>query len=168
MISKEMNEAINCQINAELYSSYLYLSMSTWFSERSLSGFATWMRGQAQEELFHSIKMLDYVLERGGKVEYGVIDKPVGDWSTPLDVMEETAAHEAKVTGLINDLVEIALEKRDHATNIFLQWFVTEQVEEEASVGEIVEKMKMIGDASQGLFAMDMELGKRVFTPPSE
>jgi len=168
MISKKMNEVLNGQINAELYSSYLYLSMSTWFSERSLSGFASWMRSQAQEELFHSVKMLDYLLERGGNTVLEAIDKPDGSWSSPLEVMQETADHEAKVTGLINDLVDVALEERDHASNIFLQWFVAEQVEEEASVGGIVEKMKMIGDASAGMFAMDMEMGKRIFTVPSE
>jgi len=168
MISKTMNEVINGQINAELYSAYLYLSMSTWFSEKSLSGFAGWMRAQAQEELFHATKMLDYLLERGGSVELEAIAKPVPDWSTPLEVIEETAAHEAKVTGLINDLVDVALKERDHASNNFLQWFVAEQVEEESSVGDVVEKMKMIGDHSAGMFAMDMEMGKRVFTPPED
>ncbi|MBW1636305.1 MAG: ferritin [Deltaproteobacteria bacterium] len=166
MISKKMSGVINGQINAELYSSYLYLGMSTWFSEKSLSGFAGWMRAQAQEEMFHSMKMLDYLLERGGSVELEAIAKPVRHWSTPLEVIEETAAHEAKVTGLINDLVDVALEERDHAANIFLQWFVAEQVEEESSVGDVVEKMKMIGNDSAGMFAMDMEMGKRVFTPP--
>jgi ferritin len=168
MISKKMNEVLNGQVNAELYSSYLYLSMSSWFSEKSLSGFAGWMRAQAQEELFHSIKILDYILERGGNVQLETIKKPKGSWSFPLEIIQETADHEAKVTGLINDLVDVALEERDHAANIFLQWFVAEQVEEEASVGEVVEKMKMIGDDSAGMFAMDMEMGKRVFTPPAE
>ncbi|OEU51349.1 MAG: ferritin [Desulfobulbaceae bacterium S3730MH12] len=168
MISKKMNGVINGQINAELYSSYLYLSMSTWFSERSLSGFASWMRAQAQEELYHSTKMLDYLLERGGSAEFEAIDKPQCSWSSPLEVIQETADHEAKVTGLINDLVDAALAERDHATNNFLQWFVAEQVEEEASVGEVVEKMKMIGDDSAGMFAMDLEMGKRVFTLPAE
>ena len=168
MISKKMNEVLNGQVNAELYSSYLYLSMSSWFSEKSLSGFAGWMRAQAQEELFHSIKILDYILERGGNVQLETIEKPKGSWSSPLEIIQETADHEAKVTGLINDLVDVALKERDHAANIFLQWFVAEQVEEEASVGEVVEKMKMIGDDSAGMFAMDMEMGKRVFAPPAE
>ena len=168
MISKKMNEVLNGQVNAELYSSYLYLSMSSWFSEKSLSGFAGWMRAQAQEELFHSIKILDYILERGGNVQLETIQKPKGSWSSPLEIIQETADHEAKVTGLINDLVDVALKERDHAANIFLQWFVAEQVEEEASVGEVVEKMKMIGDDSAGMFAMDMEMGKRVFAPPAE
>ena len=168
MISKKMNEVLNGQVNAELYSSYLYLAMSSWFSEKSLSGFAGWMRAQAQEELFHSIKILDYILERGGSVQLDTIEKPKGSWSSPLEVIQETADHEAKVTGLINDLVDVGLKERDHAANIFLQWFVAEQVEEEASVGEVVEKIKMIGDDSAGMFAMDMEMGKRVFAPPAE
>ena len=168
MISKKMNEVFNGQVNAELYSSYLYLSMSTWFSEKSLSGFAGWMRAQAQEELFHSVKIIDYILERGGTVQLDTIEKPEGDWSSPLEVIQETADHEAKVTGLVNDLVDVALEERDHAANIFLQWFVAEQVEEESTVGEVVEKLKMIGGVSAGMFHMDMEMGKRVFTPPAE
>ena len=168
MISKKMNEVLNGQVNAELYSSYLYLFMSTWFSEKSLSGFAGWMRAQSQEELFHAVKILDYILERGGHIELETIEKPDGSWSSPLEVMRETADHEAKVTGLINDLVDVALEERDHAAHIFLQWFVAEQVEEESTVGEVVERMRMIGDDSAGMFAMDMEMGKRVFTPPVE
>jgi ferritin len=163
MISTKMTDALNEQINAELYSAYLYLSMSAWFSDKSLSGFANWMRVQAQEEQFHAMKIYDYVLERGGSIDLKSIDKPEVQWNGCLDVLQEVAAHEAKVTGLINDLVDLAYEGRDHASNIFLQWFVSEQVEEEASVGDIVEKAKMIGDDSAGLFALDMELGKRVF-----
>ena len=168
MISDKMCKALNNQINAELFSSYLYLSMSSWFSERSLSGFASWMRVQAQEELSHGMKIYDYILERGGKVEFGAIEQPESGWTSPDQVVEEVAKHEAKVTGLVNDLVDIALDERDHAANIFLQWFVSEQVEEEASVGEVLERMKMIDGHSAGMFAMDMELGKRVFTPPAE
>jgi len=163
MISSKMNDAFNEQINAELFSAYLYLSMSAWFSDKSLSGFANWMRVQAQEEQFHAMKIYDYVLERGGRVDLNKIDKPETDWDETVIVLQEVAAHEAKVTGLINDLVDLAYSERDHASNIFLQWFVSEQVEEEASAGEIVEKAKMIGNDSAGLFALDMELGKRVF-----
>lgn len=168
MISKKMCKALNNQVNAELFSSYLYLSMSSWFSERSLSGFASWMRVQAQEELSHGMKIYDYILERGGKVKLGVIDQPESVWKSAVEVVEEVAAHEAKVTGLVNDLVDVALGEKDHATNIFLQWFVSEQVEEEASVGEVFERMKMIDGDSAGMFAMDMELGKRVFMAPVE
>jgi len=168
MISDKMCKALNNQVNAELFSSYLYLSMSSWFSERSLSGFASWMRVQAQEELTHGMKIYDYILERGGNVQLGAIEQPESVWKAPVEVVEEVANHEAKVTGLINDLVDVALDERDHAANIFLQWFVSEQVEEEASVGEVFERMKMIDGDSAGMFAMDMELGKRVFTLPAE
>jgi len=166
MISDKMCKVLNNQVNAELFSSYLYLSMSSWFSERSLSGFASWMRVQAQEELSHGMKIYDYILERGGKIELGAIEQPESVWSTPVEVVEEVANHEAKVTGLVNDLVDVALDERDHAANIFLQWFVCEQVEEEATVGEVFERMKMVDGNSGGMFAMDMELGKRVFTLP--
>jgi len=168
MISNKMCKALNDQVNAELFSSYLYLSMSSWFSERSLSGFASWMRVQAQEELSHGMKIYDYILERGGSVQLAAIEQPESVWKTAAEVVEEVVKHEAKVTGLINDLVDIALGKKDHATNIFLQWFVAEQVEEEASAGEVFERMKMIDGDSAGMFAMDMELGKRVFTVPAE
>ena len=168
MISDKMCKALNNQVNAELFSSYLYLSMSSWFSERSLSGFASWMRVQAQEELTHGMKIYDYILERGGNVQLGAIEQPESVWKAPVEVVEEVANHEAKVTGLINDLVDVALDERDHAANIFLQWFVSEQVEEEASVGEVFERMKMVDGNSGGMFAMDMELGKRVFTVPAE
>lgn len=168
MISDKMCKALNDQVNAELYSSYLYLSMSGWCSEKSLNGFANWMRVQAQEEMAHAMKIYDYVLERGGSVKFEAIAAPPAAWGSPMEIVEEVAKHEAKVTGLVNDLVDVALDERDHAANIFLQWFVAEQVEEEASVGEVVERMKMIGDDSAGMFAMDLELGKRVFTPPAE
>lgn len=168
MISNKMCKALNDQINAELFSSYLYLSMSSWFSERSLSGFASWMRVQAQEELSHGMKIYDYILERGGKVKLAAIDQPESEWKSAVVVVEEVVQHEAKVTGLVNDLVDLALSEKDHAANIFLQWFVAEQVEEEASVGEVFERMKMIDGDSAGMFAMDMELSKRVFTAPAE
>ncbi len=168
MISDKMNKALNEQVNAELFSSYLYLGMSAWFSEKSLNGFASWMRVQAQEEMSHGMKIYDFVLERGGNIQLTAIEKPESEWGSPLEVVQEVANHEAKVTGLINELVDVALEQRDHATNIFLQWFVTEQVEEEASVGDVLERVKMIGDDSAGMFALDMEMAKREFTEDEE
>lgn len=168
MISSTMNNALNKQVNAEMFSSYLYLSMSAWCSERSLVGFANWMRVQAKEELSHATKIFDYILERGGSIELDAIEKPAASWGSPLEVSQEVANHEAKVTALINDLVDIAIQEKDHAANNFLQWFVAEQVEEEASAGEVFERMKMIGDDSAGMFAMDMELAKRVFVEPAE
>ena len=168
MLSKKMEKAINQQINAELYSSYLYLSMATYFESISLSGFSNWMRQQAQEELFHGMKMFDFVCERGGRVTLEAIDKPPAKWASPLDVMKNVLSHEQKVTGLINDLVNLALDERDHATNIFLQWFVSEQVEEEDTAGSLVDKLKLIGKDANGLFMLDTELGQRIFTMPAK
>ena len=162
MISEKMEKAINSQINAELYSSYLYLSMSAWFSDHSLDGCAHWMRAQAQEELVHAMKFYDYLIERGGKVVVSGIDAPPTTWKSPLDVFEYTYSHEQKVTGLIHDLVNQAISEKDHATTTFLNWFVSEQVEEEASADEIVQKLKLIKDSSSGLFMIDRELGTRV------
>jgi ferritin len=166
MLSKKMEKAINRQINAELYSSYLYLSMATYFESISLGGFSNWMRQQAQEELFHAMKMFDFVCERGGRVILTAIDGPPSAWKSPLETFQNVLAHEQKVTALINDLVNLALDERDHATNIFLQWFVSEQVEEEATAGALADKLKLIGKDANGLFMLDTELGQRVFTMP--
>ena len=162
-----MEKALNEQINAEMYSSYLYLSMESYFQSIGLAGFASWMRMQAQEEMFHAMKIYDFVYERGGRVILAAIDQPPAEWKSALDVFENVLSHEQKVTGLINDLVNLALDERDHATNIFLQWFVTEQVEEEAGVGSVLDKLKLVGDDTSGLFVLEQELGKRVFTPPA-
>jgi ferritin len=167
MLNNDMEKALNAQVNAEMYSAYLYLSMSAFFQSKSLSGFAGWMRVQAQEEMVHAMKFYDFINERGGRVILEPIEAPPTDWDSPLATFEAVYAHEQKVTGLINELVELALEKHDHATNIFLQWFVSEQVEEEDSANEVVEKIKLVGDAKGGLFMLDRELGQRVFTPPA-
>ena len=164
MLKKKMLKALNDQINAEMYSSYLYLSMEAYFQSVSLKGFAAWMRAQAQEEMMHAMKFYDYVNERGGKVTLEAIAKPETTWTSPLAVFEAVLKHEEHVTSLINDLVDLAIAEKDHATNNFLQWFVSEQVEEEASAGEVVEKLKLIKDNTSGLFMVDAELGKRVFT----
>ena len=168
MLSKKMEKAINQQINAELYSSYLYLSMATYFESKGLGGFSNWMRQQAQEELFHGMKMFDFVCERGGRVTLQAIDKPPAKWSSPLDAFQNVLAHEQKVTGLINDLVNLAIDERDHATNIFLQWFISEQVEEEDTAGNLVDKLILIGKDANGLFMLDTELGQRMFTMPTK
>ncbi len=168
MINDKLCAALNKQINAELYSSYLYLSMSAWFEDKSLSGFANWMRVQAEEENFHAMKMFDYVNERGGRVVLGAIEQPESEWQSPLAVIEAVLKHEELVTGLINDLVDVAMEVRDHAGTYFLQWYVEEQVEEESHVGTLLDRMKMVADDSAGMFALDMEMEKRVFTPPAE
>ena len=168
MIKGKIEKALNDQINAEMYSSYLYLSMSSYFSSINLNGFATWMRVQAQEELMHAMKFYDYVIERGGRVTVKAIEAPPAEWDSPLKVFEHVYTHEQKVTGLINDLVNLAIAEKDHATTAFLQWFVTEQVEEESSADEIVQKVKLVGDQGAGLLMLDQELGQRVFTPPAQ
>ncbi|WP_028317794.1 ferritin-like domain-containing protein [Desulfobulbus elongatus] len=167
MLKKKMLKAFNDQINAEMYSSYLYLAMEAYFQSISLKGCANWMRTQAQEELMHAMKFYDFVIERGGKVTLEAIAKPETAWNTPLAVFEAVLKHEEHVTGLINDLVDLAISEKDHASNNFLQWFVSEQVEEEASASEIIEKLKLIKDNTSGLFMIDAELGTRVFTMPA-
>ena len=167
MISETLAAALNKQINAEMYSSYLYLSMSAWFETKSLSGFANWMRVQAEEETFHAMKMFDYLHERGGRVILEAIERPEAHWESPLAVIEAVLRHEEHVTSLINKLVDVAMDERDHAGTYFLQWYVEEQVEEEANVGTLLERMKMIADDSAGMFALDVEMSKRVFTAPA-
>ncbi len=167
MIKEIIQDALNKQINAELYSSYLYLSMSAYFESINLKGCANWMRVQTQEELVHTMKFYDYLIERGGKVLLSSIESPPTEWPSPLAIFENAYQHEQKVTGLINELVDLAIAEKDHATNNFLQWFVSEQVEEEASADEVVQKIKLMGDARGGIFMLDRELAQRVFTPPT-
>jgi ferritin len=161
MLPEKMENALNGQLNAELYSAYLYLSMNAYFRSVNLDGFANWMYYQAQEEVTHAMKFYDFINSRGGRVKLSQIDAPATEWNSPLAVFEATLEHEQKVTGLINDLVELALEEHDHATNIFLQWFVSEQVEEEESVGGVLEQLRLMGEAKGGLFMIDRELAKR-------
>ncbi len=168
MIKDTVEKALISQFTAELYSSYLYLSMSSYFSFNNLNGFANWMRVQAQEELMHAMKFYDYVIERGGRVIVTAIEAPPAEWDSPLAVFKHVYEHEQKVTGLINDLVNKAIEEKDHATTAFLQWFVTEQVEEESSADEIVQKLNLVGDQGSGILMLDQELGQRVFTPPAQ
>ncbi|MBU4564528.1 MAG: ferritin [Desulfarculus sp.] len=166
MLDPKMEAAINGQINAEIYSSYLYMSMATWFDSQSLPGMAHWMRVQAQEEWTHAIKFYTYVNERGGRVILSAIDGPATEWDSPLAVFQAVAEHEAKVTGLIHGLMDLALEIRDHASSSFLQWFVNEQVEEEASAAEAVGQMKLAKDNPSALLMLDKDLATRVFTMP--
>lgn len=166
-MNKKMEKALNEQINAEMYSSYLYLSMSAYFTDMNLNGFANWMRVQAQEELAHAMKFFDYVNERGGRVELKAIDKPAKEWKSVTDAVQETLKHEKHVTALINNLVNIAIEEKDHASNNFLQWFVNEQVEEEANVNDLLAQLKMTEGKGPGLFMIDRELKTRVFVPIS-
>ncbi len=166
MISKKIEKALNEQINAEFYSAYLYLSMASFLNGMNLLGFSNWMRVQFEEEQFHAMKFYDYVLERGGEVKLKAIDKPPHKWKDIIDVFEATLEHEQEVTKRINDLVNLAIEEKDHATVNFLQWFVDEQVEEEASVEEILAQLKLVEGKGSGLFMLDREARQRSFTPP--
>lgn len=167
MIGKKMEKALNEQVNAEMYSAYLYLSMESYFKSLNLKGFANWMRVQTQEEMVHAMKIYDFIYDRGGKVTLKAIDGPPTTWDSPLAVFEAVLKHEQKVTSLIHGLVDLAITEKDHAANSFLQWFVTEQVEEEASADEAVQQLKMMEKAPGGMFMLDRELGQRVFTPPA-
>ena len=167
-MNEKIQEAFNDQINAELYSSYLYLSMAAYFASVNLPGFAHWMKCQAQEEVVHAMKFYDYMNERGGNVVLSAIEGPPTSWASPLNAFEEAYAHEQKVTGLINGLVDLAIEEKDHASNNFLQWFVAEQVEEEDTADGVVQSLKLAGTQGGGLFMIDRELGKRVFTLPTD
>lgn len=165
MLNKKIETALNEQINEEMFSSYLYLSMSAYFADINLNGFANWMRVQSQEEMAHAMKIFDYVCERGGKVILKAIAQPESKWKNTLEVVDETMKHEMKVTALINKLADLAVTEKDHATGNFLQWFVTEQVEEEANVTDLLNQLKMIKGEGPGLFMLDRELKTRVFVP---
>lgn len=167
MISERMEKAINEQIQKELYSEYLYLSMEAYLASLNLNGFANFFRVQQQEEHFHAMKFFDYVNQVGGRVTLGRIDAPKIDFASPEDVFKEAYAHEQLVTKSIYNLVDIALEERDHTAHTFLQWFITEQAEEEATMDNNVKKLKLIGNDGRGLLMIDAELAARVFTPPA-
>jgi ferritin len=167
MISEKMEDALNGQVNAELYSAYLYLSMESYFRSKNMSGFASWMRVQTQEEMAHVMKIYAFIDERGGRIVLKAIEGPPTEWDSPLTVFKAVYEHEQKVTGLVNNLVDLAIAEKDHATNSFLQWFVNEQVEEESSADQVVQQLKMVENAPGGIFMFDRELGQRIFTPPA-
>jgi ferritin len=156
-----MQDAINDQINKELYSSYLYLSMAAYFEDTNLPGFAHWMRIQEAEEREHAMKLYDFLLERGGRVFLKAIDAPKTEWKSALEVAEEVAAHEAKVTASIYALYETALKEKDYPAQVMLQWFITEQVEEEKNAAEIVANLKLIEARGTAILMLDHRLGKR-------
>jgi len=166
MLTEKMEDALNAHINAELYSAYLYYAMSAHFASEGLPGCTHWMNLQVVEEMSHAHKFIEYVNERGGRVKLAAIAEPQAEWESPLAAFQDALDHERHVSALINTLVDLAIAESDHATNNFLQWFVGEQVEEEASAGEIVDKMKMVSSDRGGLFHLDAELGKRVLTAP--
>jgi len=159
MLSPKMQEALNAQVNAEFSAFYTYLSMSAFFEAESLSGFATWMLHHAEEEQMHAMKIYNFINERGGQVELRGLGDPKTKWDSPLAAFEDALEHERKVTYLINQLVNLAIEENDHATNSFLQWFVDEQVEEEKVVDDVIQDLKRVGDSNLAIFMLDRELG---------
>ncbi len=161
MLNKNLVKALNDQFNEELYSAYVYLAMSGFFETQNLKGFASWMRIQAQEEMAHAMKYFTYVHERGNAIEYEVIAAPKTNWKSPLAAFEAAYAHECKVTQHINQLVDLATKHSDHATTVFLHWFVTEQVEEESTTHEWVQRLKLAGAEKAVLLMLDRELAGR-------
>ncbi len=165
MPSKKMEEALNEQLNAELFSAYLYLAMTAYFESRNLLGFANWMRIQAREELMHAMKFYDYINDRNGRVVLKAVGAPTKEWKSPLAAFQAAYEHEEKITELINSLMNVAIKEGDHATQIFLQWFVTEQVEELANANAVIEKLKLVENSANGLFLIDHELSARTADP---
>jgi ferritin len=166
MISKKMYSALNTHMNTELYSAYLYLNMSSAATVMGLKGTANWFNVQYQEEMVHFMKFYTYLNSQGEQAVIGTMKGPLNKFSSFLNMFEETLKHEQYITSCINDLTEQAVKEKDHASQIFLQWFITEQIEEEENDREIIGKLKMIGDNGYGLLMLDTELAARVFVPP--
>jgi len=166
MIGKKIQEAMNEQIKHELESAYLYLSMAAYFHSEGLDGMAQWMRAQTQEEIVHAMKFFDHIKERDGRVELLPLAQPKGEWASPLQAFQEAYQHEQFITSKIDDLVKLAAAEGDHAAGILLQWFVTEQVEEESSTSKVAQMLERIGDSGHGLIMLDRELEARTFTIP--
>jgi ferritin len=167
MISKKLEKAINEQINKEMFSEYLYLSVAAYFDAQNFDGFANWFHVQTQEEHFHAMKFYRYVIERGGEVELGALAKPEKDFVSPLKAFEAGLAHEQFITKSIGELMDLAIKENDHSLKSFLQWYVDEQVEEEANAEKLIAKLKLIGNDGNGLLNLDKELMARVFVPPA-
>ena len=167
MLSERMVEALNKQVNREIYSAYLYLSMASYSTFRGLKGFANWFMVQYQEEMTHAMRFYDHVNDQGRQVRLMAVAEPPTEFGSPLEMFEKVLEHEKFVTKCINDLVNLSIEEKDHATKIFLQWFVTEQIEEEANDNDIIAKLKLVGREGNGLFMIDKELATRVFVPPA-
>lgn len=167
MLSNELEKALNEQLNFELYSSYIYYSMAAALEAMNYSGAANWMQIQVQEELTHAQKFFEYINERDGRVILDAIEKPATEWASLLAVFENAYKHEKIVTSRVNNLMEQALSDKDHASATFLQWFVSEQMEEESNVKKVIDRLKLAADAPGALFMIDQELASRVFTPPA-
>lgn len=165
MLNPEIQDAFNKQINAEFFSAYLYLSMAAHFEAQSLAGMANWMRVQAQEETGHAMKFFNFINERDGRVTLTQIESPKTEWKSTPEVFQDAYAHEQKITGMINDLSNLAANSKDHAAHNFLEWFVAEQVEEENTVRTIVDQLKLVGGDGVGQFILDGQLGQRTAAP---
>ncbi|MDR0332031.1 MAG: ferritin [Dysgonamonadaceae bacterium] len=163
MVSKKLEKALNKQINAEFWSAYLYLSMSAHFANTGLPGVANWFKIQFQEEQEHALKIMNYLISKGNRVELDPLAEVTTSWKSPLTAYEDTLKHEREVTILINNLVALARSENDFATENMLQWFVNEQVEEEETAQGLIDNLKLIGDNGFGLYTIDKELGQRVF-----
>ena len=163
MLTDRMHKALNDQVQAEFESAYIYLAMAAYFDDKGLDGMANWMNVQFQEEQTHAMKFYRYILERNGRVELQALTKPPRDWPSPLAAFEAALAHERMISGRIGDLASLAIEEKDHATHNMLQWFISEQVEEEANVDAIVTQMRLVGENGHGLFMIDRELRGRQF-----
>ena len=166
MITEKMQQAFLDQINKELYSEYLYLSMKAYFANLNLKGFVNWLSIQVQEEHAHAMGMFDYIIERGGRITLDKIDRPKNDWSSPLEAFKDVVNHEQYITSQINALYDVADSEKDRAAQLFLNWYVKEQVEEEASAGDILAHLELIKDDTKALLDLDKELAARVFNPP--
>ena len=163
-MSTALQRAMNDQIQKEFYAHYLYLAMSAWFDERNFEGFANWMRIQADEERTHAMRIFDFVLDRGGKVRLEGIPEPGAKWKSALEVFDDARKHELMVSGSINDLYARATAEKDYATQVMLQWFITEQVEEEKTSTALAERLRLVGDSATGLLILDRQLGERTRT----
>ncbi len=166
MLTQKMQDALNKQVNEEMYSGYLYLAMSAAFEAKNLTGVAGWFRCQALEEQVHAAKFFDFILERGGKVELDQLNAPPADWDSATAAFKDALGHEQHITGCINDLMKLSRDENDPATESMLKWFVDEQVEEEATAEGILEQFKLVGDNGYGILMLDKELAQRTFTMP--
>jgi ferritin len=168
MLNKDMAQALNDQINKEMYSAYLYMSMSACSNQTGLKGFANWFMVQYHEEMYHAMKLYEYVQRQGEEVKLEAIKAPPAEFSSQLDMFTQTLAHEQYITSSINDLMELAISKKDHATQIFLEWYITEQVEEEENDNDIIAQLKLIGDNVHALLMLDRELSARAANIPTD
>lgn len=167
-INKKVEDILNKQVNAELWSAYLYLSMSAWCESKGLKGFANWMRIQFQEETTHALKIYDYVLSRSGEIKLEPIAGVEHNWKSPLHIFEETYKHECLVTSLIANCYEVAVAEKDHATATMLQWFINEQTEEESNALDIIDQLKLVGEKGEGIYHLDKQLATRVFVDSTQ